>query len=69
MENFPIRDQKILFTVTVLWMFGSFLIATITCPPPRADEMHLLFALGVSSTLVPAFAFLGFARWASRRAV
>ena len=67
MTNFPIRSQKIVFTIPVLWMFGAFLLATIACPPPRADEMHMLFALGVSTTLIPAFAFLAFARWASRR--
>jgi hypothetical protein len=67
MDNFPIRSQKIVFTIPVLWMFGAFMLATIVCPPPRADEMSTLFTLGVSTTLIPAFALLGFARWASRR--
>lgn len=67
MVNMTMREQKTIFTLPVLWMFGAFLWATIACPPPRADEMHMLFALGVSTTLIPAFAFLAFARWASRR--
>lgn len=62
-----IREQKLIFTLPIVWMLAGFVWATIHCPVPRADEMHALFALGVSSTLIPAFAFLAFARWASRR--
>jgi len=68
-SNMTVREQKFLFTLPIVWMFGAFLWATIACPAPLDNERPILFALGVSSTLVPAFAFLGFARWASRREV
>jgi hypothetical protein len=64
-----IREQRLIFTLPILWMFAGFLWATVACPPPRADETHLVFAFGVASTLIPAFAFYGFALWASRREV
>lgn len=60
------REQKGIFTFCVAWMFLAHLWAVLTCPPPRPDEVGLLFALGVAVTLVPAFAVLGLARRLSR---
>ena len=57
-----VREQKGVFTFAVIWMFGAVLWATVSCPPPRADELWALFALSVTTTLVPAFALLGLAR-------
>lgn len=56
------REQKGIFTFFTAWMFGAFLWATVSCPPPRADERWLLFTLGCATTLLPAFGALFAAR-------
>ena len=60
-----IREQKGIFGFVVLFMFGGYLSAVITCPPPTDNELPLVFLLGVATTLFPAFAFLESARWLS----
>jgi len=58
-----VREQKAIFGFVVLFMFGGYLSAVITCPPPIDRELPIVFLLGVATTLMPAFAFLEAARW------
>jgi len=58
--------QKSIFTFAVLFMFGAFLSAVVSCPPPLDGERPIIFALGVFNTLAPALALLGLLRVASR---
>jgi len=60
------REEKMIFTGTILFMFGGFLSAVVSCPPPLDRELPLVFAIGVAETLLPAFALLSMARVASR---
>ena len=60
------REQKSIFTFAVLFMFSGFLWSIVSCPPPLAHELPLVFAIGVAQTLLPAFALLSMARIASK---
>ena len=61
-----VREQKGIFTFVVLFMFGAYLTAVVSCPPPLDYELPLVFTLGVGTVLMPAFAFLQAARWLSK---
>jgi hypothetical protein len=61
-----VRQEKFLFTAVALWMFGGFLWAIVTCPPPLEGELPLVFGIGVAQTLGTAFLFLGGARLLSK---
>ena len=57
-----IRNQKAIFGFVVAWMLGGNLWAAVSCPVPAQGDLPLVFALGVASTLLPAFGFLYAAR-------
>ena len=57
-----VRQQKFLFTFSVLWMFGGIVLATIVCPAPTSSELPLVFGFSVASTLLPAFGLLALVR-------
>jgi hypothetical protein len=61
-----VRQEKFLFAAVALWMFGGFLWAIVSCPPPLESELPLVFGIGVAQTLGTAFLFLGGARVLSK---
>ena len=62
MTSMSTQEQKAVFTFPVVVMFTAYLSSVVGCPAPRADELPLIFAIGVAQTLIPAIAFLFVAR-------
>ena len=57
-----VKEQKILFTVPVVWMFLGFIGSVLTCPPWQEGEGWQVFTLEVFACLLPAFVLLFAAR-------
>ena len=57
-----IREQKILFTFPIVFMFAGYIASILTCPPWQEGEAFMVFAMEVAACLIPAFAFLFVAR-------
>lgn len=56
------RNQKLAFTLPVVFMFCVYLSAVVYCPPPLAKEIPLLIILASIDTIVPGLFFYAIAR-------
>ena len=61
-----IREQKVLFTVPIVFMFCGYLASIVSCPPWQDGDGWKVFTMEVFACLAPAFVFLGAARRLSR---
>lgn len=61
-----IREQKLIFTLTVAYMFAGYIVGIISCPPWQEGEGFTVFLFEVMCCLVPAFILLAISRKLSR---